>query len=526
MKLTINNFRCVKDLSFDVDKITLIGGNNGSGKTTVLQGAGIVASRPVKPLGLNKKDLHLLVRHGCSKGSVMLSTDSGQAEFTLPGGEIATKGKPIEVPTIIAGIEAYSDLSKNDRLTNLTEIMNAFPSREDLEEALGEDVDRDLVTKIWGVIESDGWDYAHKQAKEKGTKLKGAWEHITNERYGSQKAKSWEPPEVDTNLSEDKIQKRIKEFREQESILLELERKGATVKGIDKEIEEKEKRFRELADKKEGILIKLREIPDFDGAVGIECPHCGKAVQTKRDGPVVKLVKAKGTASQKDIDKAAKENKKLNEELRDIEATIDKEKVNPAPLKELKKSIDKLDINFDSAEEARESITELEGNLKAMEAAKEAGKIAKQIEANKEIVDALAPTGVRKNVLNRAIDQFNRVLAKVTEVAGWEGIETDYDMDLYYAGHPITVFDRYSSIRWRINVSIQVALAALSKAPLVLIDAADILDKQGRNGLFRIMARKVNQIAFIVTMTANEREDLPNLTDKGLGKTLWLENGS
>lgn len=522
MRIEIQNFRCIEEMSFDVDKITLIGGPNGSGKTTVLQATGIAASRPIKPLGLNKKDLNLLVRHGCAKGKTSLSTSEGEATFTLPGGELVTNGKPIELPPIIAGMESFSDLSLNDRLANLTEILEAFPTKKDLEEEIADEIDRDVISKVWAVIEEDGWDYAHRTAKEKGTKLKGSWEYVTNERYGSRKAESWEPPEVDNNMTLEQIDKKLENIKGQESLLFQLESAGVTLSNIDEIIDEKRKAFEEVSDEKTAALVKLREIPDFNGNVGIPCPWCKKSVRTERKDSVVKLVKAKGTASDKEIKEAKDETKKLQDEIDMLEKKITEEKLNPQPLIELKKQIDKHEIKFNSVEEVREEAKRLEENKRAIAASTEAGRIAKQIIMNKLIVDALAPSGVRKKVLVKAVDRFNAVLNRVTEIANWRGVEVDYDMGIYYDSNPIAVFDRYSSIRWRINVAMQVALASLSKSPLVLIDAADILDKSGRNGLFKVMAHKMNEIAFVVTMTADNADDLPNLADKGIGRTLWL----
>ena len=69
---------------------------------------------------------------------------------------------------------------------------------------------------MWQIIEAQGWDGAAKQAKEKGANLKGMWEQITGDRYGSKKAENYIPenwmPDLD-GASDESLQADLTDAR-------------------------------------------------------------------------------------------------------------------------------------------------------------------------------------------------------------------------------------------------------------------------------------------------------------------------
>ena len=63
--------------------------------------------------------------------------------------------------------------------------------------------------------------------------------------------------------------------------------------------------------------------------------------------------------------------------------------------------------------------------------------------------------------------------------------------------------------RWRARVVMQLALARIENAPLVVIDRADILDQEGRNGLFALPHKL--KIPALVAMTMKKPQRFPDL---------------
>ena len=70
---------------------------------------------------------------------------------------------------------------------------------------------------------------------------------------------------------------------------------------------------------------------------------------------------------------------------------------------------------------------------------------------------------------------------------------------------------------------LQIAISVLDRSACVVLDAADILDSQGRNGL--LMLLKKTERPAIVLMTVNKPELVPDLGKIGMGNAYWVDNG-
>jgi len=76
------------------------------------------------------------------------------------------------------------------------------------------------------------------------------------------------------------------------------------------------------------------------------------------------------------------------------------------------------------------------------------------------------------------------------------------------------------SEKFRCRTALQVAMADLDGSAAVIVDAADILDRGGRNGLFAMLAQ--SGMRSLVCMTMNGPGDVPDLSKPGLGRSYWI----
>jgi hypothetical protein len=145
-------------------------------------------------------------------------------------------------------------------------------------------------------------------------------------------------------------------------------------------------------------------------------------------------------------------------------------------------------------------------------------KLAKQIAQNKLIADALAPEGVRKMVVSRGVEQFNKSTAYLSNLAGWPIVNVTEDLNVSYGGRAYVLLSE--SEKFRCRITLQCVMAKMDKSEIMVIDAADILDKFGKNGLFGILA-KVG-IRTLVTMTLAKPESMPNMAANNMGQSIWI----
>jgi len=150
-----------------------------------------------------------------------------------------------------------------------------------------------------------------------------------------------------------------------------------------------------------------------------------------------------------------------------------------------------------------------------------ASKIASQIKKLSEVVEVLAPSGLRQSVLAKALDAFNAELKDISETAKWKTVSINDKMSVQYGGRDYGI-QLSESEKFRTRVVLQLALAKLDGSKFVVIDAADILDRNGRNGLIALI--KQSETPIIVTMTIGKIEDFPSVARLGIAG-YWLENG-
>ena len=140
---------------------------------------------------------------------------------------------------------------------------------------------------------------------------------------------------------------------------------------------------------------------------------------------------------------------------------------------------------------------------------------------NGKLLLVLAPDGLRKRKLADKLEAFNIRLMDLSTVSGWQQVFIDENLDCNYGSRPLWAASK--SGQWRARAIIQVAMAQMDGSAAVILDEADMLDTQGRNGLFKMLGS--SELLALVCMTFSSRDKVPNLRLAQLGVSYWIENG-
>ena len=631
MNLDIKNFRAIKQASLPLDGHILIAGPNGSGKTSISMALAAAFSGSAAPWDeVKAKDARKLLNDSAQRGSVTLTVGEQTVNVNYPGGSVSGE-LGVTASPVALGLASVATMKPAEATTVLAGYMGATPAIDDLREAVGPAADQ-----IWPVIESDGWDAALARAKESGSRLKGQWEGVTGENYGSQKALHWKPDGAESyNLNGDldtavrEASERLQDLQSQQAVgqdraprlratiakgesgLQWLQQHGInpasmTASGAGDRL----KALRELSmqatrqahrdTRINALRYKAEELPDLladrekiagliaedrkdhdtalaclndlprpsDTVQTAPCPSCGTHLvvvsRTVLREPENNLSEEENQARQKAIDsvtasfKTAKDRlTRRTAEAAQIEAKIAEAQAAITELESL--PADENQINIDSVmteitmltgamehllavesmasasqeleqiskqvfaspqeiEAAQHALNDAQHAISIKQAIEHAGKLEKQIAKNATIVAALEPTGVRQTVLMRALESFNAMLAQVCATAHWGTVVVSDTLQITYAGRPYG-WQLSESEKFRVRVTLQFVMASIDGSALIVIDAADIMDSKGRNGLIALIKGASRPVIF--TMTMNKQADVPNLSKLGI-KTFWI----
>ena len=526
MQFKIQNYRGILEADIELEKITLIGGLNHTGKTSIGQAIGAVLTGQTIPMSIPKNQASLLVRNGTPAGSVNLIDGENTAKITWPTAKYSTKGSPPVVLPMAAGLESILDMDGTKRSKALIEILGANPSRSELEAHLKENGITFTIDKLWETIDIQGWDVAYEHAKQTGARLKGSWEQVTGENYGSQKAATWLPDGLNTGTEPELVQavtvakKALEEAIAQQAI--------STSKAVDRnKLPELEEKRKGLSEEKEQLRKDidattkiLSGLPLLPNSSTLTCPYCKKPIAVQ-DGKVVKsqiLTKEAIAKIREDREVSSKALDDLHARSQQIGTNISSIDAEISAITNMQQPSESGSISDNSVDDCRTKLKDAEAALKAFTAKTEATKIAGNITINQTIVAALAPTGLRKSKLSQCLGEFQVKLTEICQSGGWEPITITPDIAVNYNGHPLILCSQSENYFTRIAIQM-----ALSDNNIIIIDGADvIIDKSLRNGLFNTLMQYAQKV--LICMSFASRDSMPNLSSIG-GMSYWLQDG-
>lgn len=554
MHATIRHYRRCRSADLDLGGLTIVSGYNEQGKTSAIQAVAAALSGRTLLAGQRKTDAGELVASGAAKASVTLTGEAGETTVKWPSCKVETTGTPPAASIYATGQAHLLSHRPGERAQVLQRYLGALPTRDDLAAALP-DMAPETIDRLWGKIEindtdeASGWDVCHAEAKDKGAQIKGRWSQATGAgNYGEKKAAGWMPEAWEGDLadtSEEALTDALVREREYVEAAIasqavgedELRRLRETAELLDERRSTVEA-ARQAVSEAEAAVAAAQEkrdaLPSAETEAGQPCPHCGKGVIVRRGVAKTELVAAGESPPEAEVEQrrlavaeadgqlahAKGEKAKAERNCAEVERLVKESEAAAARLAEQPAAAgDPAEI-----ERSRERARRAEARLAAFRAKREADRLHKQVRENQQVIDVLAPDGLRARKLADAVERFCADhVAPFCAAAGWQTVTLEEGFEAHVGGWRYALLSE--SAQWRARVAIQVAMAKLDGSALVIVDGAEVLTRTHRNGLVKALVK--TGVPALVAMTTEDRDrnPPPDLAARGRGRTYWMADG-
>ncbi|MDR2337710.1 MAG: hypothetical protein LBE20_03560 [Deltaproteobacteria bacterium] len=542
MKATITNFMGAENISIKAAPIALLTGQNHQGKSSALRPISATLSGLTMPLGLKKQDAGLLVKLGSIEANVILSGDEGAAEINYPKAELRTNGtNPPKASTVAAGLESIIDMDEKRRVEYLRKLLNCLPTKDDFKnELLKKGIKQELIDTLWKQIEINGWEAQLNTAKEKGKSFKSQWAYVTGEQYGSKKGEIWTPEfgwdaslqtssqealQGQITLLNSELEDMIGKQAVSDDVRAKLTEEANSITELQSALLKSKKLYQSAKQNVDSLEFKAKTLPPLPEK-GVPCPYCGENVIIH--GLYLKktssMSKDEVAALKQQIDKISDEMTKALQVLEFRQSALNKSEQKLKSAQEAVqqlKTISSATIGTHIINAKREALCMIELQLQAFKKYTESQRLHNNIITNQVIVDALDENGIRRQAMERGLDEFNLSLKEICQKANWATVSINRDLTIYFAGRPYPILS--ASEQFRVRVTLQIAAAILDNSDAVVIDGAELLDANGRKGL--LSALSVMKFKSFVGMMVNLPVKAPKLEKMGLGNVYWIEKG-
>lgn len=526
MHLQIHNYRGISHGAISLHpKITLIAGTNGSGKSSIAQALGCLLTGSTLPvIGVLKKSAHTFLHNGAETGSATLNG------YTITWPDCKLSG----ISTHISSQYAAGRCPPVDmEPAEWCQYLDAHPTRED--------VNND---ELWERLERHqfNWDAVRDQYNAEGQQLKGRWRQLTGQNYGSEQSPKWRPANLDaTGKTEQDLrdglaeaerlyEQAIKQAAVTEHETAELKKLAADRANAIAALTTKQTAMNiakaEWKDAEE--LTKSFETPQ-NAAITYECPKCNILLSLSNDALHVHDGKRPSRKQVRDaLAKLDDHVGKVKQLYADYEARLQDYRDAMAYADSCTRAAKTLEagITHDSPYidpvPAKRLVTVLTEALTAHTVYEQAKQLLRDIQRNATIQQILSPDGLRKQVLTRKLAEFNRKLLDASTVAEWLPVSITDDLNIRYGDREYRLLSL--SEQYRVNAILQVTLANIDNSAVLVLDAADILDASGRNGLISLLLSAGKPAVVMMTFTSHDQA--PDLAELGIGITYWVESST
>ena len=569
VQINVRNFFGPLDVSAAAAPAAILAGGNGAGKSSVLYAAAAALSGKTMPVpGMLKKDAGDLVYDGEKIAAVVVGFDKkNYARVTWPEAERYTEGEPprasehsafglLETP----GAHML-DWPVEKRADFLTRVLKADPTKDDLARDMADlpyvagDADAsaakaaEAAETMWRMIEADSWDGVLGELKNRSTSNKTLWAEAAGERWGIKKSESWLPEGYELahlNDAGPDIKKEITEATAAVEALIGAEAvdaarlETATLEAVN--LDNLRPALQLQRDRKAAAEDNIAALEEDRNKVGprsndggIPCPHCGEKIAlVKPNDATTKIEKAVEIAAT-EINKNTKSYSGFTKKIADERGILLDAESQEKDLSGAVESAERAERLIESARSSDEDgaakleqARELQAHLIALRDAvarhDKANQLHAAIKLNLALQEIIAPEGLRRKILSRALAAFNdNCIKPLTEKAKIAPIQIDGKLDVLY-GTRTYALRSYSEKRL-VKAILSLALAPLLGDSIVLVDGGDYFDADGRIALLR--AHRASGVALLVAMTGEpgDIKAIPALDRNGLGHTYWLEPG-
>ena len=546
------------------DKIVLVAGLNGAGKTTILQAMASAAVGEWEIRGADrKKQLALIVRRGAKEGVVLLEYPGGSVRLTYPAGTMEQTGKPLDLGTALGmGAVRFMSLSPEKRMAEMARRFAMSPSRKDFDgywranPLAGMDPDakpgepaREAIDKLWADIDESGWDAIHKRESSEVTTIQGRWFEVTGVRWGNAVRQEWAPVGLHRGetYSADDARAALRKAKEEQQKIASVaavgEAKRNNLAATAKMLPQHRKALAEAEAKQAGLDGEVETLVQTIERAGEPvdprrfpaCPHCGGALHAKHErgvGIVVEKAPAErmsveayeaAVATRQALTATLTEKRgQRDAAVRDVFEYGALVRAAEAAEAELAHLADVPLLPADEIAMAATAVTEAEDHLERVLRLTKAVALNEAWERQTKIRDAIAPGGIRLSVVERRTSEINGTLAEIAAAAGMSEVQLDpADATLSYDGRPYAMLSE--SEQWRVDFVMMLLIAKHEGTKLLLIDRLDLLHPQARPGVLQALAKM--RVPAVVGMTARDPEAVPDLAKAGLGVSAWLGGG-
>lgn len=545
LNIKVQTFRGIRQASIACSPIALLCGQNEQGKSSIIDAVRSLLSGEAKPYGLNKDQLQpQLVHKGSDQANVTLieaieDHDDRVSQMRWPSGDIASAGAPFRATDFATGARRFTKLPDRDRAQVLSEYLKTEPTEQEFMIATeGMNMTPTETVAVWKDIVALGWDGAHAKHKTEATKLKGGWEQITGGSYGIKIGGNWRPknwtPDHEA-LTDDEVQQYIDEDTKALEDAIgtvainddEKKRLEAAVKNIPKLTELLESRGQDGKRAKATLELAenaLRALPILPKDKWPSCPHCNEPIQIMGTETLKKAPKPLGEKERVKLENDIQDAERIHKE---VLAKYDELRIGYQTVQnDLKKAQDaKAQLESAGDAKAATNLDELRQNLANSKETKNfkdkiraAVKQHALVIAKLNLVEALAPEGLRQTKMAEKLSAFNEKLAELCGEAGWSIVAVEPDGVVTLDGVRYALCS--GSGRARCDVTLQVAFAMLDGSEIILVDEADIFDGKGRNGLFALLTHSERYA--VVGMMLTKAAQAPDLSAAELGQTFWI----
>ncbi len=560
IEITVSGYRGVNHATVALNRVALVAGLNGQGKTSFSQAAAAALTGVFAPgLSIKKNEANALVYRGAQNESMAkASFNEGTGSMRWPSCEYATSGQVPAVSHFAAGVSKLPLLDDKERARVLAEYLQTLPTKEELREALVDAIgakpdDKTTMQAVEGVVEAvfkSDYESVEKKLKEGATKAKGGWEAITNKRYGSKIAQEWLPEGFSlldlTSKTVEQLNDEVADLSVKLHTAISAQAVDASqLMRLDQEADKLPELQKQEAEAQEKVSAASQALIDHasskpaqpmqKGKPPLECPCCHNDLEMADGklrpfigGPTDEEIAAQTEtmnvwlAKHNELNGEYEAQKDVVRSLKQSIAMAEKSRNEAQKIRQAMDAVSASQREASSPDKIKADIDYAQRLIAGIEKYQQATKLAGSVAMNVAAADVLAPDGIRKRKLTTALQSINELLANIAQVAKWQPVSITDELAVRYGAFPYELCSE--SEKYRTNIMLQFAMSSIDASPVIVIDSADILDAKGKNGLFSLITAD-NKRHFLVCMTASAPDKVPDLSKFGMGTSYWIEAG-